>query len=213
MYYKLKDKLYHLYRHHILKDDIRVKIGKVELQHLERYKLAKELCSANTRILDAACGYGYGSYILKNRCSYLGIDKSEKCIRYARQHFEGNFVYDNLEYCNLSEKFDFIISFETLEHLTHPEHLLKEFSKSLSPIGYGKLLISIPINHLDRIYHKKIYKLSDVKLLFKDWNLIQEWYQNDIEIEEGARKGISFKDSYWIYIALFKPNKGIKNEI
>ena len=64
-------------------------IGKSSLdyiEHIARYDFAKRYIKKHMRILDAACGCGYGADALANlNCSVLGIDISDEAINYAKK--------------------------------------------------------------------------------------------------------------------------------
>ena len=60
--------------------------------HLERYEFAARFLAAG-RVLDIACGAGYGTRLLADRaagrCAVLGVDRSESAIDYARARYGG----------------------------------------------------------------------------------------------------------------------------
>ena len=115
-------------------------------EHFHRYVLAGELATGK-RVLDAACGEGYGSaHLARTAKTVIGIDVSKPAITHASERYRA----DNLEFqladaCNLpftDNEFDCIVSFETLEHLEDQSGLLKEFRRVLEPGGFA--LISSP---------------------------------------------------------------------
>ncbi len=56
-------------------------------QHLARYEFASTLVR-NKRVLDVACGSGYGTAILaeSGAASTIGMDISDECVKYAKEH-------------------------------------------------------------------------------------------------------------------------------
>lgn len=119
-------------------------------QHTNRYIWAN--CLAFGKVLDAACGVGYGSKIINNKKVeyYLGIDISEESIKLAKKQFSKKekieFELSNIIECNLqSNSFDTIISFETIEHLKSPEKAIFEFKRILKQNGI--LIGSVPTAH------------------------------------------------------------------
>jgi SAM-dependent methyltransferase len=100
------------------------------------------------RVLDAACGTGYGSHILASAgaTDVLGLDLNPRRIRYAARSFRA----PNLRYCvgdcNVLRLprpgVDFIVSSNTLEHLAHPTRFLSAAAEALA-IG-GHLLAVVP---------------------------------------------------------------------
>lgn len=143
--------------------------------HIVRYHLAADQIKAGDRVLDAACGLGYGSYVLAHLTQsalVLGVDGSEYAVEYAgknfascesRLTFQRAWLPDHLfEFPD--ESFDVIVSFETLEHVQNPEGLLAEFSRLLSP--GGRVIVSVPNNWADETgkdpnpHHLHVYTLE-----------------------------------------------------
>ena len=97
--------------------------------HLGRYKTAA--CYAkDKRILDIACGTGYGCQMLRlaGALSVVGVDLSSSAIAYAKQNYQLSgveFICGNAQTFEWSEPFDLVVSLETLEHLPHPDKFLK----------------------------------------------------------------------------------------
>lgn len=119
------------------------------LQHIERYEFSKSFCK-NKKVLDAACGTGYGSVIIsKVSKEVTGIDISEKTILENKTKFN---QIKNLSFVKMSvttldfpdNYFDVITSFETIEHIKEKDInlMLKEFSRVLKKDGL--LIISTP---------------------------------------------------------------------
>jgi len=120
------------------------------LEHIFRYEFAKDF--TGERVLDIACGSGYGSEVLlKNNNSIkeiVGIDISNNSIEYARSNYnfpETSYYVDDCLNPNLSNiygTFDTIISFETIEHFEGDEPFVKNLFNLLKPDG--TLIISTP---------------------------------------------------------------------
>ena len=117
-------------------------------EHWHRYAFALPLASGR-RVLDAACGEGFGSALLaRDASAVLGVDISADAIAHAQSRYAGR---DGLSYrvddCTRLESlpdagFDLIVSFETLEHVEAQESMLDAFARLLAPDGI--LLISTP---------------------------------------------------------------------
>ena len=117
--------------------------------HLERYEFAASR-SRPGRLLDLACGAGFGTRLLTDRCDgvteALGVDISSEAIAYARERY-GNerthFIADDAMSFKDAKGFDTIISLETIEHLQDPRSFVARLTRLLRPNGV--LVASAPI--------------------------------------------------------------------
>jgi SAM-dependent methyltransferase len=120
--------------------------GPIWYEHWHRYAAVAPLADGK-RVVDAACGEGYGSYLLAQRAaSVTGIDVAPAAIAHARARYPRA----NLEFAEASvtalplpaASADLVVSFETVEHLREQEAMIKEFRRVLAPDGV--LVISSP---------------------------------------------------------------------
>jgi len=144
-------------------------VREIWYEHFHRYVLAGELASGK-RVLDAACGEGYGSaHLARTAKTVIGVDVSQAAIAHASKRYRA----DNLEFqladaCNLpfkDDEFECIVSFETLEHLEDQSGLLKEFRRVLEPGGFA--LISSPDKAVYSDRHQTENKFH-VRELYRD---------------------------------------------
>ena len=116
-------------------------------EHWHRYAFASQF-AADLKVLDAACGEGYGAYLLAGSAAeVVGVDLSEEAVAHAISRYSAaenlHFEVADVTQLDFSENtFDLIVSFETLEHLEAQEQMLDEFRRVLKP--NGKLVISTP---------------------------------------------------------------------
>lgn len=114
-------------------------------EHAARYSFAVPYVEEK-KVLDIACGTGYGIGILKRGASYVvGVDVSMDAALEACAECIGNasvLLGDGLELPFSDESFDVITSFETLEHLHERGGFLKELGRVLR--ADGVLLLSTP---------------------------------------------------------------------
>ena len=120
--------------------------GAIWYEHWHRYCLVQPLVRG-LAVLDAACGEGYGSFLLAQTAAEVyAIDIAADAIGHARARYAA----PNLHYLESScialplgdASVDRIISFETIEHLAEQAEMLAEFRRVLKPDG--ALVISSP---------------------------------------------------------------------
>jgi ubiquinone/menaquinone biosynthesis C-methylase UbiE len=123
-------------------------VREISYEHWHRYAFAQPLAHGR-RVLDAACGEGYGSAMLAAVAgSVLGLDIGSEAVAHARQRYGArpNLVFDAADCTRLDHladaSFDLIVSFETLEHVEAQERMLDGFARMLAPDGV--LLLSTP---------------------------------------------------------------------
>lgn len=108
--------------------------------------LQKEI-PAGGRVLDVGCGNGVISrHLGQFGYQVLGIDISEKTIATARsKNTLPNVRFESISAEELTaqgERYDAVICSEVLEHLDHPENLLKVIHASLK--DNGLLVVTVP---------------------------------------------------------------------
>ncbi len=172
--------------------DMTREVGERSDAHIIRYEWASNYIRSGDTVLDAACGLGYGSYLIRQKgCSsgVVGVDSSEYAVEYARANFAEldpalEFKLGSLPEC-LSHyqdgSFDAIISFETLEHVEDPEALLCEFKRLLSP--GGRVIVSVPNDWTDdsgkdpNPYHLHVYSFEKLHNQISGDFLVEDVYQ------------------------------------
>lgn len=126
------------------------------IENINYYNFALKINKSNGKILDAGCGYGYGTYYLslKTKNNVVGFDIDKNKINIA----EKNYNNTNLKYCVLDLLdddcvnkfistegiFDLITCFEVLEHIPKDkeEMFLNNLKKLLK--SEGILILSTP---------------------------------------------------------------------
>ena len=114
--------------------------------HLARYEFAAKHLRPG-RVLDLACGVGYGTKLLAERSGgpVIGADLSREAIEYARRRYGGPGVEfrvaDAMTFADAAG-FDSIVSLETVEHLPDPHGFLAHAVSLLRP--GGTFVASVP---------------------------------------------------------------------
>jgi len=124
-------------------------VREIWYEHWHRYVFARRLAQGR-RVLDAACGEGYGSAMLADGAvEVVGVDIDAPSIAHARERYvRKNLRYETGDATALDfpdASFDLVVCFETLEHLEAQERLLEGFARVLSEDGL--LVISSPDKH------------------------------------------------------------------
>ena len=120
----------------------------IRADHRGRYRYASTFLRPGMKVWDAACGVGYGSFLLTQAVPKLGItavDIDPYAIQYAKEFYGKNsinYIQSDILDCSFKSKFDAITSFETFEHVLNDELLLSRFFFFFKPGGI--LFISTP---------------------------------------------------------------------
>lgn len=159
--------------------------------HLGRYEFAAKRVSGN--VLDAACGCGYGSRLMSGLSTVKGIDIAPDAIEFANSiHKNDRVQYEVADVRHVSGWFDWIVCFETLEHIEQDGDVLRRFRR-MAP----RLLLSVP--NETRLpfaakrfpYHIRHYTFRELDCLCRGsgWQIQHVWSQPDrlkSDVEPGS---------------------------
>lgn len=144
--------------------------GEIWVEHWHRYHFAARWARGR-RVLDVACGEGYGSALLAGAATHVtGVDVSPASVEHARRTYAG---IPNLEFVPAScaslpfdpGSFDVVVTFETLEHIHEQVAFLDEIARVLEPDGV--LVLSCP-NRLEYSDKRAFANEFHVKELYRE---------------------------------------------
>ena len=133
--------------------------------HEYRYQIIGKLTEPTDKIVDMACGTGYGRMFLKGK--YIGVDKEDLCQ---------NIVAD-LNTWTPDFDYDVAISFETIEHLKDYTQLVKNLKKAKRLIALSTPIV--PTKHRNE-YHLQDFTVEQVEEMFKEFKLVYKEIQNNL---------------------------------
>jgi SAM-dependent methyltransferase len=127
-------------------------------EHLARYAFAARLARGK-RILDIACGAGYGTAELARQARLtVGLDISQKAVSACAATYAGSACHflaaDACHTPFVSSTFDLVVAFEVIEHLADFRALLEEARRLLAP--GGQFVLSTP----NRLYYASSRRLT-----------------------------------------------------
>jgi 2-polyprenyl-3-methyl-5-hydroxy-6-metoxy-1,4-benzoquinol methylase len=146
--------------------------------HCDRYRFAGRNVIPG-RVLDIACGTGYGAHILAKEfgefiSEIVAVDISEESILYARKRYslpKITYVLDDAFSFTDGEKFHTIVTLETIEHLNDPTVFVNKLYDLLHPGGI--LIASAPVTLSTDInpYHVNDFSDKTFRRLFAPYPL------------------------------------------
>lgn len=126
------------------------------------------------RVVDMACGEGYGSEVLARRAAaVVGVDANPEAHQHARLRYRRpnlRFERDLVE--SFAEPCDAVVFLQTIEHVTDPGAILEHFKSTLAPGGVAyvstpNLLTLAPpgAEKSDNPWHVREYRASEFRAL------------------------------------------------
>jgi len=164
------------------------------------------------KVLDCACGVGWGSYLMANGGAelVLGLDISENAIDTAKEYYSGERVSYQIgtpDHISGDQKFDVITSFETIEHAENPLDFLIDLRKLAHKDT--KCFLSTPNSYCTGLfngkpcnpYHAKEFSKAELLDFFNSsgWTVDSYLGQHPIEEESTELKLYrEFNLNYWL---------------
>jgi SAM-dependent methyltransferase len=141
-------------------------------EHLVRYLFAGQIVSRKA-VLDVGCGVGYGAQKLgvMGASSVTAFDISPDAVAHAVEfyaHPAVTYHVNDAENFSFDAKFDVVTCFEIIEHVQHPDRLLKCIARHLKPDGI--LVASTPrfLGEKRTHFHVREFTLDEYMALMTD---------------------------------------------
>lgn len=153
------------------------KLDMYQKSHYARYEFAEKQILKNSVCGDFACGTGYGTaMIAKKAKKVIGVDKNARVITEIKKRYKWvknvKFIKSDLLKLKFKHVFDYIISFETLEHFKEKDIilLLNLYHQILK--SNGIIIFSTPYMQIN---NKAAKKMGFHKTFFIDEEKINAW--------------------------------------
>lgn len=166
----------------------------IRRDHVARYEFVARSIKPGSKVIDYACGVGYGTRIIADAGNLAyGYDIDQEAIEYAREHYASHsagFRIGNGNAPGDIEEADVAVCFETIEHIEDPRELLRALRKA-APVLYA-CVPNEEVSPWERrpgvgtAYHFRHYTKRDFAALLQEcgWGVV-EWYG-----QEGAESEV-----------------------
>lgn len=148
-------------------------------RHIHRYHKTIELLGLdkveNSRFCDMGCGPGYILNRMNKNNQLFGFDSFKFEHDYIK-YYQVDFDYERFSRTIKEEKFDYIMTLETFEHLTNPYNFIFEAKAMLKE--NANLYLSIPNADIE---HNTFYPA----LIYPKQNFIEFMQQMAFELKRG----------------------------
>ena len=176
----------------------------IRKDHLFRYELAsnfleKEFNQNKTYGADIFCGNGYGSYVVASKLKntkILSIDASKEAIELANNYYK---IENRIKFINKffpfeleKDKYDYIISFESIEHIQDDIQFIETIISAIKNNGYWFLSTpneeKMSLKKNNNKFHFRHYTNKIVNDIFKKYNLkvIEQYGEDTYSIDKNG---------------------------
>jgi 2-polyprenyl-3-methyl-5-hydroxy-6-metoxy-1,4-benzoquinol methylase len=130
--------------------------------------------TAGVRVVDMACGEGYGSDLLaKAAASVVGVDANPEAHEHARlRYVRSNLRFERDLVESFAEPCDAVVFLQTIEHVEDPGAILEHFKSMLAPggavyVSTPNLLTLAPAGaeKSDNPWHVREYRAAEFRQL------------------------------------------------
>lgn len=172
----------------------------IRFDHLCRYQLVDKYLESVDKCLvggDFFCGTGYGTHLLANHphIYMMGVDASQEAVSFANRYYGGERIFFSSKVFPFDlpkAYFDFIVSFESIEHVEDSEKFVRIMIDALKPGGI--LFLSVPNETIrpfykqDDPFHFRHYTFDEIVALLHPHGTIMSWYGQDTYLLENHRE-------------------------
>jgi SAM-dependent methyltransferase len=156
---------------------------------------------AGRRVIDMACGEGYGSEVLsRSAASVLGVDGNPEAFEHARRRYQRqNLTFERgaVEWYGEAGSFDVVVFLQTIEHVADPRAVLEHFQRLLAPGGVAyvstpNVLTLAPPGAAksDNPWHLREYRAGEFgelcRSVFSDVELLGLFHARKLRVHELA---------------------------
>lgn len=176
-------------------------------EHFHRYNIAESYVKRGDVVLDIATGTGYGSHQLSlvTHGKVIGGDISTEAIESCKKKWPSreNLSFQVMDGSSIpfpDNYFDKVVSFETIEHTTKYDDMLKEFRRIVKPDGIifistPNILINSPGGVVINKYHTHEFTYEELEELLNKHYLsvtILGQFYNRYHIAKGIKHKLAF---------------------
>jgi SAM-dependent methyltransferase len=141
-------------------------------RHLAVYEWIAERC-AGLRVVDLACGEGYGSNLLAVRAAEaIGVDANPEAYEHARARYRRpNLSFRRELVEQFDQPVDVVVFLQTIEHIAEPDRPLARIAE-VAPVAYistpNRLTLAPPgAEKSDNPWHLREYDPADYRELLE----------------------------------------------
>lgn len=158
----------------------------IRADHRARYEWAADRLRGR-KVVDAACGVGYGAKILANAdCRVRAFDRSAEALDFARVNYNHDERIDysagELEHVQFPKDYDAVVCFEALEHTDRPDRVLRNF-RDMAPWLYVSVPNEVVFPYRGQQHHFRHYSAGQLETLLNrnGWEVREWWGQEGIQ--------------------------------
>lgn len=158
----------------------------IRTDHRVRYEWAAGRL-AGKKVVDAACGVGYGAKILAvAECRVRAFDRSAEALQFAKANYNHDqrieYAEGELEHVRFPRGYDAVVCFEALEHTSKPDRVLQNF-RDMAAWLYVSVPNELVFPYQGHAHHFRHYSAGQLETLLNrnGWEVREWWGQEGTE--------------------------------